>query len=168
MIHWVWKAFDELTLYELYEILKIRQAVFAVEQECVYQDADDNDQHSWHLFAISDDGSNQRNHENVQAYLRVVPPGLKYKDASLGRVMTINEGRGQGLGKQLLEIAMQKISEHLPEHDVRISAQLYLKKFYMDFGFVVVSEQYLEDGIPHIEMLAKAEQTQHLSTKIRD
>ena len=158
MYQWHWKTFDELSTSELYEILSIRQAVFAVEQNCVYQDVDGKDNEAWHFFAVpmlkkKPERGNTNRSTPIHAYLRVLPPGQIYREASLGRVLTTVDGRGKGLGKLLLEQALQKMAEVLPSHNIRISAQLHLKKFYSDFGFEVVSEQYMEDGIPHIEML---------------
>ena len=152
MIQWQWKTFDELSTDDLYEILKVRQEVFAVEQDCVYQDADDLDKFSWHLIAwnVSDSGS-----PGIHAYLRVVFPTYRYREPSIGRVLTVKQARGSGLGKELLRIALLNIEREYKNQPVRISAQQYLYEFYAGYGFEKASEPYDEDGIPHIEMLKK-------------
>lgn len=151
MIHWKWSSFEELSTSELYEILKARQAVFAVEQSCVYQDIDDLDQFAWHLCG--------RKSENLSgavcAYLRVVFPNKKYPEPSIGRVLTASSSRGFGAGKALMKEAIRQTELEYPDTDIRISAQLYLEKFYSSFGFERSSENYDEDGIPHLEMLRK-------------
>ena len=123
-MHWQCLAFPGLSTKRLYEILKIRQEVFAVEQDCVYLDVDGKDMDALHVFATRDD--------ELIAYCRILPPGLKYPEASIGRVLTTSAARGSG---------------------IRISAQLYLEEFYHSFGFASCSLPYPEDGIPHIEML---------------
>ncbi|MBY0574807.1 MAG: GNAT family N-acetyltransferase [Undibacterium sp.] len=145
-ITWQLLTFEQLNTTQLYAILKARSAVFILEQNCPYQDIDDLDQMSLHLIAWSSDGQ-------LAAYLRVVPPGLKYPEASLGRVITSQAARGSGIGKQLLTHGIAACREKHPQHNIRIAAQQYLEKFYQSFGFVTVSDSYLEDGIPHIEML---------------
>lgn len=152
MIQWQWKKFNELSTADLYEILKVRQEVFAVEQDCVYQDVDDLDKFSWHLMAwnVSDSVS-----PGIHAYLRVVFPTYKYREPSIGRVLTVKQARGTGLGKELLRIALLNMEREYKNQPVRISAQQYLQDFYADYGFEKVSEPYDEDGIPHIEMLKK-------------
>lgn len=154
MHEWSWKKFEELSLAELYEILKVRQEVFAVEQSCIYQDVDDLDKVSWHLFAKqkSDEDSGK-----IYAYLRVVFPKYKYDEPSIGRVLTIVEARGKGMGKVLIDKALMYIEKELPNQAIRISAQKYLEGFYSGFGFKSVSEPYDEDGIPHIEMTTSVE-----------
>lgn len=149
MIKWQWSSFDELSLCELYEILKIRQAIFVVEQECAYLDADDLDQDSWHLMGWRE-GPHQK---QLIAYLRIVLPGKKFPEPSIGRVLVAPEARQTGLGKKLTAIAIARIADVYPKSAIRISAQQHLEKFYSDFGFKKVSKPYQEDGIPHIEML---------------
>lgn len=146
---WQWKVFEELSLAELYAVLKVRQEVFVIEQNCIYQDVDDLDQHGWHLLVWNNDTSNKQ----LLAYLRVVFPGYKYKEASIGRVLTTNKVRATGLGKQLMSNALSKISQQFPKQPIRISAQQQLHNFYSKFGFEQVSEPYDEDGIMHIDML---------------
>lgn len=149
-VKWQWKSFDQLSANDLYEILKVRQEVFAVEQNCAYQDVDDLDKSAWHLMAwnLSDPAS-----PVIQAYLRVVFPAFKYPEPSIGRVLTVRQARGTGLGKKLLTHALAHIERVYASAPVRISAQLYLYDFYAGFGFEKVSEPYDEDGIPHIEMV---------------
>ena len=149
MIKWQWSSFDELSLCELYEILKIRQAIFVVEQDCAYLDADDLDQVAWHLIGWCEDA----NKKKIAAYLRVVFPGMKYPEPSIGRVLVTPELRKIGLGKQVTAEAITRIANEYPNTAIRISAQQHLEKFYIESGFKTVSEPYLEDGIPHIEML---------------
>jgi ElaA protein len=151
MITWQWALFDQLSLGELYAILKIRQQVFIVEQDCPYLDADGLDQSVWHLCCWQQDFANKE----LVAYLRVLPPGMKYSEAALGRVLTAESVRGSGIGKELIRQGLKRTQQQYPDTNIRISAQLYLEKFYTAFGFETVSEPYHEDGIPHIEMLNK-------------
>ena len=153
MIEWQWSSFDELSLHDLYEILKIRQAIFVVEQDCAYQDADDLDQFSWHLIGWRE-GTNKK---KIVAYLRVVFPGEKFPEPSIGRVLVTPESRKRGLGKKLTIKAIACITDKYPNTAIRISAQQYLERFYSELGFKTVSEAYKEDGIPHIEMLRHLE-----------
>lgn len=142
---WRWQNFTQLSAAEVYEILALRQQVFVLEQTCLYADIDHKDQQCFHLSGWQDG--------KLQGYLRVVPPGLVYSEVALGRILTAESARGTGLGKQLLIRALDDVSLLYPGQSVRISAQLYLQKFYAGFGFKTVSEPYDEDGIPHIEML---------------
>jgi ElaA protein len=145
MIDWQWCRFESLSTDQLYEIVSAREAVFVVEQNCPYLDADGLDRYSWHLTGWKDG--------QVAAYSRVVEPGIKYAEPSLGRVLTTGDWRRKGLGKELLQRAIEKIEEQYPGQGIRISAQQYLDSFYAGFGFERVSEPYDEDGIPHIEMV---------------
>ncbi|MCW8194610.1 GNAT family N-acetyltransferase [Proteobacteria bacterium 005FR1] len=145
MIDWQWRRFNQLTPDQLYEIIAVREAVFIVEQNCPYQDADGIDQHAQHLMGWNDG--------KLAAYCRVVEPGVKYAEPSIGRVLTAAEFRGEGFGRGLMGEAISGVERNLPGRGIRISAQLYLKRFYKDFGFEQVSDTYLEDDIPHIEML---------------
>ncbi len=142
---WQYLRFDQLTTTRLYQILKIRQEVFAIEQNCVYLDADGKDVYALHVFATIDD--------ELVAYCRVLPPGLKYPEASIGRVLSSSAARGSGAGRALMEYALTVCTELYPDSGIRISAQLYLEGFYSSFGFNSCSSPYDEDGIPHIEML---------------
>ena len=149
MFTWQCSPFDELSTKEIYAILKARQLVFVVEQNCPFLDADDVDQHCLHLM-----GWQIRDCVNtLAAYARLVPPGVKYGEPSIGRVITSPEFRGQGLGKELMQRAVQAMDERYPGLAVRIGAQQYLERFYSGFGFVTVSPTYIEDGIPHVEMV---------------
>jgi len=145
MIEWQYKKFDELTNIELYEILKLRNTVFVVEQNCVYLDTDDKDLHSWHLSGYY---QNQ-----LVAYLRILPPGLSYKEASIGRVVTHPNFRKSGYGIELMKTGIMKSLEQFNTQSIKISAQCYLLNFYSNLGFVALGEDYLEDDIPHIEMI---------------
>lgn len=142
---WIYKSFDELTTIELYAILQLRNEVFVVEQNCVYQDIDNKDPKAFHLMAF--DGN------TLVAYSRVLPPGLSFKETSIGRVITNPNYRGKGIGITLIEKAIEKALNSFAAKEIKIGAQLYLKKFYESFGFVQTSEIYLEDGIEHIDML---------------
>lgn len=145
MIEWQYKKFDELTSIELYEILKLRNLVFVVEQNCVYLDTDDKDLQSWHLF-----GYHQK---QLIAYLRILPPGISYNEASIGRVVTHPDFRKFGYGIELMKIGIEKTLQQYNTSVIKISAQCYLLNFYSNLGFVAIGEEYLEDDIPHIEMI---------------
>lgn len=144
-IHWKIKSFTELSVTELYEILRIRQAVFVVEQTCNYLDADGYDDKAIHLWA-------EQNGE-ILAYCRIFDAGIKYQEASIGRVLTNPNYRNLRLGKTLMQFALFIIEARFRAGDVRISAQDYLLKFYSEFGFQDTGKKYLEDDIPHTEML---------------
>jgi ElaA protein len=144
-ITWIYKNFDELTIRELYAILQLRSEVFVVEQHCVYQDIDNKDPKSFHLMAFDGDV--------LVAYSRVLPPGLSFKETSIGRVITNANYRGKGIGITLIEKAITNAISTFASKEIKIGAQLYLKKFYEQFGFVQTSEMYLEDEIEHIDML---------------
>ena len=148
-ITWQCLAFSELTAAQLYAILQVRSEVFVVEQNCVYLDMDGADPQCMHLIAWTDD-------KQIAAYLRLVPPGLKFTEASIGRVITSQIARGQGIGKQLIAKGLAQIQTSYPDQAVRIGAQQYLEKFYQSFGFNTCSEMYLEDDIAHVEMLLSA------------
>lgn len=136
------KRFDELSAEELYEILKVRVAVFVVEQRCPYQEIDGRDRQSRHVFFRDDTG--------IAAYLRVVEKGLSFPEASIGRVLTVK--RGCGLGRQIMEEGIRVAREHMGADRIKLEAQSYAKGFYEGLGFRQTSEEFLEDGIPHIEM----------------
>jgi ElaA protein len=147
-IRWQWVTFDELDGTALYAALRARQDVFVLEQQCLYADIDGDDQRAFHLL-----GWNAADDTQLFAYLRCFAPGDKYPEAALGRVLTTQPARGFGLGKQLLTEGMRRVELHFPGSAIRISAQEHLQRFYAGFGFCPVSEMYMEDGIPHIEML---------------
>lgn len=149
MIEWQWTAFGEMSSHELYAVLAARQQVFILEQTCLYPDIDGLDPGAHHLL-----GWRQQDGQRVlAAYLRCVPPGVKYAEPSLGRVLTTPAARGSGIGKALLECGLRHAGTHYPGARIRISAQQYLQQFYEHFGFVVTSAPYDEDGIAHVEML---------------
>lgn len=149
-LRWRWCAFDALSVYELQAIYRGRLEVFAIEQGCVYQDVDGADAASFHLAAWA------AGRDDVpMAYARVVHPGVKYAEPSIGRVITTSAARGTGLGRELVRRAVQQCREAFPGQGIRISAQSRLERFYEGFGFVGQGEPYLEDGIPHTEMLLR-------------
>ena len=144
-LKWKLNYFKELSTEELYTILQLRNEVFVVEQNCVYQDADNKDSISFHLSGW--DGG------NLVAYCRILPPGVSYTEASIGRVVSSPQYRNKGYGKQLMNEAIINTLAQFGCNTIKISAQLYLQKFYEQLGFVKLSDSYLEDNIPHIEML---------------
>ncbi|WP_294230165.1 MULTISPECIES: GNAT family N-acetyltransferase [Chryseobacterium] len=146
-IVWKIKTFDELTVTELYAVIKARIDVFVVEQNCPYPDLDGYDQKAVHLWA-EEDGE-------VLANCRIFDKGIKYNEASIGRVLTTEKARGKNLGRQLIAYAVQTIENRFRTFEIRISAQDYLLRFYGDFGFEDTGKKYLEDDIPHTEMLRK-------------
>ena len=141
------RSYDELTKCELFDIFFLRQEVFIVEQNCVYQDIDQKDHYSYHLLAYDN--------EILVAYLRIVQPGISYKEPSIGRVITKMSYRRRGLSNNLINSAIQKVRDVYNHSNIRISAQEYLIPFYTSLNFVPVGEVYLEDDIPHIEMILK-------------
>lgn len=143
-MNFVLKPYKELTVDELYEALKLRSAIFVIEQNCNYQDMDDKDQGSYHLLGY-DDGK-------LVAYARVLPKGLSYKEASIGRVVVDKNFRGRSAGKELMNRAIADAMELFSTNEIVISAQCYLERFYGDLGFKIEGESYLEDDIPHIKM----------------
>lgn len=144
-IQWTKKKFDELSVTELYIILRLRAEVFVVEQNCPYLDIDNKDQYCHHLMGWKDD--------QLVAYTRLVPPGISYDEyPSIGRVVTSPAARRGGFGRMLMEKSIEEIISLYGETPIRIGAQLYLKDFYTSLGFITSSEIYLEDGIEHIEM----------------
>jgi ElaA protein len=139
------KTFDELTIHELYQILRLRSEVFVVEQDCVYQDVDNKDQKALHVIGLKED--------EVVAYTRVFKPGDYFDNVSIGRVVVRQDQRKYGLGKQIMLATMAAIDQRFTNKPIEISAQSYLLKFYTDLGFSAFGEEYLEDGIPHRRML---------------
>lgn len=139
------KEFTELTTAELYEILKLRAEVFVVEQNCPYQDLDDKDQSSYHLF-LEDNGQ-------IIAVLRILPENIAYKEMAIGRLIVKKSYRGKGISRKMMARAMEFITEDLGKEKIRLSGQAYLSDFYQSLGFEKVSEMYLEDGIEHFEFL---------------
>lgn len=139
------KKFDELSVNELYAILQLRSEVFVVEQDCVYQDLDFKDQKSLHVFGKKNDV--------IIAYTRIFKPGDYFKEASIGRVVVKDSERKYGYGYDLMNASIKAVQLEFDTDKITISAQVYLTKFYNNLGFKQVGEEYLEDGIPHIEML---------------
>ncbi len=144
-IVWKIKPFSKLSTEELYQILKIRQEVFIVEQTCYYLDADGYDQQAVHIWAEKEG--------EILAYSRVFEPGIKYKEASIGRVLTNPNYRKNKLGKILIRFSINTIEARFRTQSIRISAQDYLLHFYSEFGFQDTGKKYLEDDIPHTEMV---------------
>jgi len=143
MIKWELKYYDDLSQKLLYKILKIRQEVFIIEQNCNYLDADNIDQNAHHLIGLIDD--------EIITYMRIVKPSYVYKELSFGRILVKKEYRGEGIGRQLMKKAIDIFGAQ--HNSIVMSAQLYLVGFYKDFDFIVYGEQYLEDNIPHIKMI---------------
>ncbi|BAV08776.1 ElaA protein [Filimonas lacunae] len=141
----VCKHFTELTLQELYALLRLRSEVFVVEQNCVFLDMDNKDQECHHLLLW--DGN------NLVACARLVPPGISYTEMSIGRIVSSPAYRGTGSGQQLVAAAIELCYELFGKANIQIGAQLYLEKFYGSFGFERIGEVYDEDGIDHIHML---------------
>jgi ElaA protein len=142
---WTLKKFEELTVEEVYALLRLRSEVFVVEQNCVFQDMDNKDQKCYHLLGWKGD--------LLAAYTRLVPTGISYPEhPSIGRVVTSPEVRGTGAGKLLMEKSITETITLFGNTPIRIGAQLYLKKFYESLGFVQTGDIYDEDGIDHIEM----------------
>ena len=150
-IQWTMKTFQELTVEQLFDVLKLRMDVFVVEQHCAYPELEEYDRHpeTRHLSGYNVSGQ-------LLAYARILSPGLRYSEVNLGRVVVRVDSRKQGVGHQLLQKALQEISRCWPSQAIKISAQDYLQAFYEQYGFVRMSEVYLEDGIPHVEMFKKA------------
>ncbi|WP_164108206.1 MULTISPECIES: GNAT family N-acetyltransferase [Sphingobacterium] len=143
--HIVIKSFEELTNRELYEILRLRSAVFVVEQTCIYQDIDGKDESCHHVMLYIGN--------NLAAYSRVVPAGLSYEEISLGRVLVNPDFRGQGLGKTIVQETIQACYAILGKADIKIGAQYHLLTMYQSLGFEPQGEPYDEDGIEHVDML---------------
>ena len=141
---WKYKSFNDLIPQELYSILKLRSEVFVVEQNCVYLDTDDKDQQSFHLCGWDEN--------NLVAYARILPPGLAFEEASIGRVVTDPQHRKSGSGRVLMQHAIEKTLQQFGVTEIKIGAQLYLLSFYTSLGFKISGPEYIEDGIPHIEM----------------
>ncbi len=154
-IEWEIKSFKELNTNELYELLRLRVDVFVVEQNCPYPEIDGKDSHpeTLHLFGKNKDGKNKDG--KIVAYSRILPPGLSYKQVSMGRVVVEKNSRGQGIFDVMLKKALEQIKRTWPNESVQIGAQVYLKDFYQSHGFEAASENYIEDGIPHIDMIRK-------------
>jgi ElaA protein len=145
---WRWKAFDDLTNVEVYEILAARSAVFVIEQNCLYGDIDGLDLDAWHLLAYHADTPRAK----LAGYLRVLLPDADDADIRIGRVLTTADFRGVGLGKAMLERTLAHIAAQWPDTPIRLHAQAHLQPFYGAYGFEPVSDVHEEDGIPHVWM----------------
>ena len=146
---WQLKTFSELSNHELYAILQLRNEIFIVDQQCVFADIDGKHHDCcYHLFLAMNG--------EIVAYARIFGPNQIYQEPCLSRVCTGLGQRGKGLGKELLKRAVDEMSELFPGQSIRIGAQLYLRKFYENFGFKIDGDIYVEDGIEHIEMIKKA------------
>lgn len=143
-IQWKIKSFENLSVGELYDILRLRSEIFVVEQNCVYLDIDGKDKLALHLFGEFEG--------EIVAYSRLFKPGITFDNASIGRVVVDANYRDRKWGHDLMRESIAGIKNHFGESKITIGAQLYLKKFYESHGFVQSSEMYLEDDIPHIEM----------------
>ena len=142
---WSCKAFKDLSLDEFHDIIQLREIVFVVEQDCPYLDVDGKDKDALHVFG--------KYEGNIVATTRILKPGISYDEVAIGRVVTSPTVRGMGMGKQLMEESMKFVQLHFGKVPVRISAQTYLLKYYKSFGFIETGQEYLEDNIPHFEML---------------
>ena len=148
-INWTYKPFSELSGNALYDALQLRQEVFVVEQHCAYLDADGKDLHAYHLLGYDEA-------LRLVCYARIVPPGISYEEASIGRVVSDPLLRGKGIGRQLIEKSISSLEETFGPVAIRIGGQAYLRKFYESFGFEVSDQRgYFEDGILHYIMLRK-------------
>ena len=145
MLNIIIKSFDQLTLDELYELLQLRSAIFVVEQNCVYQDIDGMDKKALHVMGYKK--------EQLVAYTRVFKPNDYFEAASIGRVLVKVEERHLKYGYDIMHASITSIKERYGQTTIEISAQTYLKQFYISLGFKQVGSEYLEDGIPHIRML---------------
>jgi ElaA protein len=142
-INWRWATFADLSLADLYAVMALRQRVFVVEQHCPYLDADGLDAGAWHLIVKT---------KQIVGGLRVLPAGARFPEMSIGRVCTAPEVRKMGLGREMMRRAIAKFGDR----PLTLSAQSYLRRFYEEFGFVVVGDEYLEDDIPHMKMTRAA------------
>lgn len=139
------KSFAELSTKELYDILQLRAEVFVVEQNCVYQDIDGKDQKALHVIGFKNN--------KIVAYCRIFKSGDYFEKASIGRVVVAANERKFGYGHVIFQRSVEAVTAYFHETSIKISAQLYLKKFYESHGFVQVGDGYLEDDIPHIAMI---------------
>lgn len=146
-MEWMVKTFNELSTKELYEILQLRAEVFVVEQDCPYQDLDGKDVSSYHVLGYDN--------TILAAYTRVVEPGISYSEIAIGRVVVSPKKRRTGLGVMVMQKSISFIESSLEIQPIRLSAQSHLQNFYADLGFQSTGKEYLEDGIPHVEMLRK-------------
>jgi ElaA protein len=144
---WEINTFEGLTVQQLYTYLQLRVNVFVVEQKCPYPELDGYDERAFHLAYVEN--------EKVLAYARILPPGVKYNRISIGRVIVSEEVRGKGFAKELMKESLVFIHKNWPSQEIQLQAQTHLRSFYGSFGFVATSEEYDEDGIPHVDMVRK-------------
>jgi len=149
VLHWRWLPFEALSVHELHAMLKLRQDVFVLEQTCLYADIDGIDPHCRHGLGLAPDGT-------LAACARLVPPGLKFEEPAIGRVIVAPAWRGRALGHELMREAIAATRATWPGRAIRLSAQAHLQRFYGALGFATVSDEYDEDGIPHVDMLLAA------------
>ena len=152
-IKWVLSSYQNLSKEQLFDALEVRQEVFVVEQNCPYQDCDAKDKKSAHLLGYEND--------ILVAYLRIVDPGVSYKEPSIGRVLTKSTARKKGYGIDLMNKAIEYCNDTYPTDNIRISAQEYLLQFYRSLGFLELGDVYLEDDIPHMEMVYTSKPNLH-------
>lgn len=146
-LEWICKDFDALSSLELYKIIQLRINVFMLEQNCFYPDCDDKDLKGKHLYAV---------HGNdVVSYARLLPAHVSYSVPSIGRVVVRKDLRKEKIGFELMQKAIARVRSDFPAPEIRISAQAHLQNFYQNLGFMPEGEIYLEDDIPHIEMILK-------------
>lgn len=150
MIDWQCKTFTQLDIDALFDVLKMRQDIFIVEQDCVYSDIDEWDKNALHLCGYRNESQTQN---SLSVYARIIPPGLKFKEAAIGRVIVSPGFRGAGAGSTLMQKSLAICAKEFPGCAVRISAQAHLEVFYQNLGFRAISEPYDEDGIEHLDML---------------
>lgn len=171
MIDWRFARFDALSPREIHDLFQARAAVFVVEQRCAFQDVDGLDLESWHLLGFGpsprpspkgegasspSSSAEGRDEGRLIAYCRIVPPGVKYAEPSIGRVVTTLEARRTGKGRDLMREALARVEELWPGRAIRIGAQQRLERFYEEFGFATACAPYDEDGIAHVEMVRPA------------
>lgn len=148
MLHWSWLRFERLSVDDLYDVLALRAEVFVREQRCLYVDPDGLDRQAWHLLGRDAAGA-------LQGCLRLLDPGLQYAEPAIGRVVVAAALRGGGVGRRLMLEGLARTDAQWPGQAIRISAQAHLQHFYGTLGFDAVGEPYLEDDIPHREMLRR-------------
>jgi len=144
-MEWSCKPYEKLSLDEFHDLIQLREIVFVVEQDCPYLDVDGKDKKAFHVIG--------RLNNKIVATTRILPQGVSYDEVSIGRVVVSPDVRGKSIGKELMEQSMQYVQFHFGKVPVRISAQTYLFEYYKYFGFESTGKEYLEDNIPHVEML---------------
>lgn len=152
-IVWQWSRFQDLRPEHLYEVVRLREGVFIVEQNCAYLDADGRDPAAWHLLGWRDGDGIENGNKRLVAYARVFEPGVRYAEGSVGRVVTAPDVRRTGVGRLLMTEALRRLESLAPGQPIRLAAQRYLENFYGTLGFTTASAPYEEDGIMHVDML---------------